>query len=261
MPLKNIPIWTLGVGVTLAVQGCSPAFRANEIDPAAATRAQFVSDCAGQSECLKTLLLGGEWEAAQEILAASSGVSPTEVLARIARKVPRVRTRFFHYDAIVVPGSPVIAGEGLTSLNELRLTWALKMYRVGMAPYVVFSGGAVHNRFVEADVLGEIAIQRGLPAAAVVPEPWARHTTENVRYAAVLGVQRRWRRVLFVTDPLQAFIIGRLTRDPSAYGGPGFVRYYEGLRTVHLEILHCPTRGFGVFGTGRVPPAGAPRCP
>jgi hypothetical protein len=60
-------------------------------------------------------------------------------------------------------------------------------YAQGLAPFLIVSGGAVHPRgttHVEALEMRRALIERyGVPADAIVIDPYARHTTTNVRNA------------------------------------------------------------------------------
>lgn len=96
----------------------------------------------------------------------------------------------YPYTAIIVLGAGPEDGLPLSAAGKLRIKAAAAAYRSGLAPLVIVSGGAVHPRGtkqVEAVQMRQALIQRfGLPAAAVLIEPYARHTTTNLRNAARL---------------------------------------------------------------------------
>ncbi len=63
-----------------------------------------------------------------------------------------------------------------------QVALAVALYRAGLAPTLLFTGGAVHNQHVEAQVMAELAVAHGVPAAAIAVETQARDTFENARY-------------------------------------------------------------------------------
>ena len=95
------------------------------------------------------------------------------------------------YAAIVVPGAGLDGIEtGLSSVGALRVRLAARRWRDGAAPFILVSGGHVHpNRtpFAEAvEMKAELVKRYGVPASAVIIDPYARHTTTNLRNATRL---------------------------------------------------------------------------
>ena len=97
----------------------------------------------------------------------------------------------YKYSAIIVPG---IGHEDLntplSAAGKLNVHMAAAHYHAGLAPFIILSGSAVHprgTRFFEAIEMRRALIERyGVPAEALVVDPYARHTTTNVRNAARL---------------------------------------------------------------------------
>jgi hypothetical protein len=95
----------------------------------------------------------------------------------------------YPYSVILVPG----AGSQLPSVplspwGKERLRLAAAAYHAGMAPLLIVSGGFVHpphTHFCEAIEMKRYLRQSlGIPASAILVEPYARHTTTNLRNAA-----------------------------------------------------------------------------
>lgn len=94
--------------------------------------------------------------------------------------------KLFRYTAIIIPG---IGPENLTMPLSARGKWnvrlAAKRFADGEAPFVILSGASVHPkgaRFVEAVEMRKALIERfGVPAESIIIEPYARHTTTNLR--------------------------------------------------------------------------------
>lgn len=106
-------------------------------------------------------------------------------------------------DAIVVPGCPAQPDGAPSTCIERRVGAAVAAFQERAAPRLVFSGGAVHNQANEAQAMADYARRLGVPDGAMLLEPRARHTVENIRNVADLLVPRGWRRVLIVTDAMQ----------------------------------------------------------
>jgi uncharacterized SAM-binding protein YcdF (DUF218 family) len=103
-------------------------------------------------------------------------------------------------DVAIVLGCPADAESGAASLcQRCRVKSALRAYRANEVAAVIFSGGAAHNRFVEADVMAELALRQGLPAQAVVREPRALTTWMNLRYSQRLMRERGFRNALIIS--------------------------------------------------------------
>ncbi len=97
----------------------------------------------------------------------------------------------YRYTAIIVLGAgPEDPLTPLSARGKLRLKLAARRYSEGLAPFVIVSGGTAHprrTRFVEAVEMRRALIERyQVPAESIVIEPYARHTTTNLRNAARL---------------------------------------------------------------------------
>jgi uncharacterized SAM-binding protein YcdF (DUF218 family) len=115
-------------------------------------------------------------------------------------------------DAILVPGCPAHPDGTASTCIERRVRAGVAAFHEGLAPRLVFSGGAAHNGVVEARAMADFARELGVPDGAMLIEPYARHTTENIRNTAYLLEPFGWRRVLIVTDALQlpfAFVLAQ----------------------------------------------------
>jgi hypothetical protein len=70
---------------------------------------------------------------------------------------------------------------------------AADRYKRGLAPFIIVSGGfchPFHTPFCEAIAMKKYLVnQCGIPTAAVIIEPYARHTTTNFRNAGRLIIR------------------------------------------------------------------------
>jgi len=83
----------------------------------------------------------------------------------------------------------------------LRMDRAADLWRRGLVPVLVLSGGAPKAGRTEARVMKELAMARGVPSAALLLDESARSTVEN--FACSLPILRSTgaRQVLVVTEP------------------------------------------------------------
>ena len=115
--------------------------------------------------------------------------------------VPLGNIRAAHYDVLLVLGYPANA-DGMPSPEQReRVLQAVRDYKAGVAPVIILSGGAAHNQFVEADVMAKLAEASGLPARAIVEEPHAMNTIQNVEYSTQIMHAHGWDSVEAITTP------------------------------------------------------------
>jgi uncharacterized SAM-binding protein YcdF (DUF218 family) len=113
------------------------------------------------------------------------------------------------FDAIVVCGCRVKPdGEPSPSLAR-RARYAAALYRRGLAPVLVTTGGVGTHPPSEARAAAAIARAEGVPEDAIVLEERSTSTEENAREAAKLVDARR---VIVVTDAYHAFRAERVFR-------------------------------------------------
>ncbi len=113
--------------------------------------------------------------------------------AYLARRfAPKGNTGQTHFDAIVVLGYPADRYGNPSPTELARVSEAVHEYERGAAEHILFTGGAVKNRYVEAEVMARTAEAQGIPASAVAIEPDARNTVENACYAARMMRARGW---------------------------------------------------------------------
>jgi uncharacterized SAM-binding protein YcdF (DUF218 family) len=160
---------------------------------------------------------------------------------------PRGNTTQDHFDVLIVLGSPVDA-DGNPSPRELaRVTEAVHEYERGVAPRILFTGGAVDNRFVEAQVMARTAEAQGIPASAVLEDPAARDTMENTCNA--LGIMRShgWQSAEVISSPSHlpraGLILSRLpiewrTHAAPALGPEGAAANAERAAVEILKTVH-----------------------
>jgi uncharacterized SAM-binding protein YcdF (DUF218 family) len=106
---------------------------------------------------------------------------------------PLSNTSLSRFDAIIVLGYPADRDGNPTPTELARVTEAVHEYERGVAPKVIFTGAAVANQYVEAQVMAHAAEAQGVPASSVVVEPNARDTIQNACYSVRLMKEHGWR--------------------------------------------------------------------
>ncbi|SDA24865.1 YdcF family protein [Sphingomonas sp. NFR15] len=142
--------------------------------------------------------------------------------AGVRAAAARTHWSAYRYPLLIVPGvGPEDEATMLSPRGKLHLLLAAQRYREGLAPFILVSGSAVHprgTRFVEAvEMRRALIVRYGIPAERIILEPYARHTTTNLRNATrrmvALGIPID-RPALIVTDAEQsAYIESALFAD------------------------------------------------
>jgi hypothetical protein len=118
----------------------------------------------------------------------------------------------WRYTAIIVTGvGPETPDTALSPFGKYHVRLAADRFARGDIALIIVTGGRAHpraTRFTEAEQMRAALIERyGVPADAIVIEPYARHTTTNLRNAtrllATLGAPLD-RDTLIVCNPGQS---------------------------------------------------------
>lgn len=101
-------------------------------------------------------------------------------------RLQQLQWKAYAYSMILVPGlGPEDPGVSLDSGGAKRCREAAILYRQKLAPFIVVSGGHVHPNktpYCEAVEMKRYLVEQlGIPQNAVFIEPYARHTTTNIR--------------------------------------------------------------------------------
>ena len=135
--------------------------------------------------------------------------------AAALERLRTIRWKDYPYSSIIVPGyGPDLAGWSFAPEGKLRCEIAARRFRQHKAPVIIVSGGYVHpnqTQYCEAMEMKKSLIRDfGVPAAAILIEPHARHTTTNLRNAARLIYRYAMpfaRPALVTTDSFQSAYI------------------------------------------------------
>lgn len=103
-------------------------------------------------------------------------------------------------DVIVVLGSQVRRGGAPGPALARRSRWAAELYRRGLAPVVICSGGLGPYPPTEAEAACGLIQSLGVSGRAIVLETEARSTEETSLYVAEIMRERGWRSAVVVSD-------------------------------------------------------------
>src|SRR6185369_517436 len=103
-------------------------------------------------------------------------------------------------DAIVVLGAAQYNGTP-SPVFEARLAHAVDLYRQGLAPLFVVTGGKLPgDRTTEAATAKAYAIAHGVPRSAIIGENTGRNTLESLEAVGALLRARHLTSAVFVSD-------------------------------------------------------------
>ena len=163
---------------------------------------------------------------------------------------PTSNTALTRFDAIIVLGYPADSDGNPTPRQFARVTEAVREYERGVAPRLIMTGGAGHNRFVEARVMARTAQAQGIPESAIFVEPEARDTMQNACYAARIIKAHGWRSaevvssashlpragIIFSSLPLEWRTHAAPPLEPKSAAYPWAAASVETLKTVRYLI-------------------------
>jgi uncharacterized SAM-binding protein YcdF (DUF218 family) len=145
-------------------------------------------------------------------------------------------------DAIVVFGAAEYAGRPSPVLRA-RLDHAYALYRQGLAPVVITSGGAAWDpKFTEGGVGRDYLAKLGVPDRALIAETYAENTAESAERVAVILRANGMNSCIAVSDPTHVF---RIKKMLSALGVEAYVsprqrlpqRWYNNAAVVMREAV------------------------
>jgi uncharacterized SAM-binding protein YcdF (DUF218 family) len=148
------------------------------------------------------------------VLAGASAIVALIAWAVLARTfAPHSNTQLTRFDAIIVLGYPADSDGNPTPTQLARVDEGVREYERNIAPRLILTGGAAHNRFTEAEVMARVAAAQGIPASQIFVEPHALDTIQNACYAVRIMKQHGWHSAEVVSSashlPRAALIFAR----------------------------------------------------
>lgn len=127
-----------------------------------------------------------------------------------------VPSRIEEAEAIVVLGGGIEDSRTLSQTSLQRTIYGIRLYRYGLAPTIIFSGGEAGQEVAEGALMASLAVELGIPPAAIWTETRSTDTWTEAFEVARLTRHTGVRRILLVTDPLH------MKRAGAAFERAGF---------------------------------------
>ena len=141
----------------------------------------------------------------------------------------------YKYATIVIPGNgPELTTTPISPINKMHCSIAATRFKEGWAPFIIVSGGYCYpfrGPYCEAIEMKKFLITRfGIPAAAIIIDPHARHTTTNIRNADRLIIRYGipiTKPSVFITTASQLHMAAANTFDQRNLNELGYLPYRE----------------------------------
>lgn len=116
-------------------------------------------------------------------------------------------------DVLLVLGTPAGLHGELTEMQRWRVEEAVREFRKGRAPRILFTGGPTSQSFVEADVMRAYALRLGIPDDALLEDRRAMTTVQNIAFSAQILHAHGWQSVEVISTeqhlPRAAVLLGK----------------------------------------------------
>jgi uncharacterized SAM-binding protein YcdF (DUF218 family) len=127
--------------------------------------------------------------------------SPSKLYARALKKNTQ-------YDVIIVPGVPFIEPYW-DRVMQMRVIWAVHLYKRGITKKIIMSGAAVYSPYVEAKIMKLYAEKLGIPEQDIYTEEKAEHSTENIWNSYKMAKVKGYEKIAMASDPFQTNLMYR----------------------------------------------------
>ena len=117
------------------------------------------------------------------------------------KTIPLRDTSLTHFDALIVLGNPAEDDGTPSPEQRKRAVEGVHEYQLGIAPHIIFTGGAVLNRFQEGHVMAQMAESMGVPRDAIVEETEARNTIQNIHFSYQIMQAHGWHSAEVISSP------------------------------------------------------------
>ncbi len=105
------------------------------------------------------------------------------------------------FDVIIALGYPALEDGHPSPMLRQRVIDAVNLFKNHHADHIIFTGGAAHNPFVEADVMAKLAHSLGVPTANIIQEGKAKSSCQNALNSVKIMQEKNWHTAVVVTSP------------------------------------------------------------
>jgi uncharacterized SAM-binding protein YcdF (DUF218 family) len=154
-----------------------------------------------------------------------------------------------HSQAIIVLGAAQFDGRP-SSVLSARLDHAAELYKAGVAPLVVVTGGRqTGDRFTEAEASANYLQTKGVPGGAIERETTSTNSWDELTATARFLKDRGITEVVLVSDPFHSYRIAAMAKDLGlkAHVSPTTTSPVKG-----ADELRAMLRETGAVSVGRI---------
>ena len=146
------------------------------------------------------MILVRQWSASRWIVPACILLFVLAIAVTYAT-VPQGNAGTGPVDVLLVLGTPATRQGAPSQAQQWRVCEAVRQYKAGVAPRILFTGGANANRFFEAAIMAHLAEDLGVPSSAILQEDASLTTIANIRNSRRIIVAHHWTRVEVISTP------------------------------------------------------------
>lgn len=115
-------------------------------------------------------------------------------------KAPRKKQKQEIYDCAIICGYPANNDGSPSLIMKSRVEAGVELYQQGKIKYLILSGGAVQNEFIEAKVMADYAISLGIDSSKIIMESQSRSTYHNLMYCTKILKEHNFKQCIVVTN-------------------------------------------------------------
>jgi uncharacterized SAM-binding protein YcdF (DUF218 family) len=120
-------------------------------------------------------------------------------------------------DVIIVLGCPSYEGNVISttfsSCLQARAHHAADLYKRGLAPHIIPTGGLTGPPPTEAQAMSSVLQAEGVPTSAITLEDQAHDTIQNIQYSRTIMRAHGWRTAILVSEPNHIKRAALIARD------------------------------------------------
>src|SRR6266508_96001 len=99
---------------------------------------------------------------------------------------------------MLVLGCNIVGHDGPSPCISARAGHAADLYKRGLAPTIIATGGPVEGLTTESEVLTDVLEGNGVPQDAIIQEKRALDTIQNMAYSQAIMREHGWRTAILV---------------------------------------------------------------
>lgn len=114
--------------------------------------------------------------------------------------IPAHSTHLTKSDVIIVLGTPSDSEGNPSPVMKERVLQGVELLKKNYAQYIIFTGAAAHNEFVEAEVMANLARANGIAPTKIICEANAQNTAQNAFNSVEIMREHGWKSAIVVTS-------------------------------------------------------------